>query len=88
MENNFDYTQAKEEAERMLEVIERDPQLTINPTWSGPIGNLVGGFMALAIGSACLGIATKSLKGIIDSENHNQQTRIEIPVCCNERGRE
>jgi hypothetical protein len=61
----FDYKKAKDDAERMLEVIERDPQA---PRWTDQVQSLVPMFYNIAITTQCLAISTKALKraGIFD----------------------
>jgi len=70
----FDYKKAVEEAEKMLEVIERDPQ-SYNANWINTLQGLVPIFYTLAIGTTALGITCNSLKqvGII----HSQQNKLE-----------
>jgi hypothetical protein len=58
MTTEFDYKKAKEEAERMLEVIERDPQ---SPRWINNIQELVPLFYSLAISTVVLGEVSKVL---------------------------
>jgi hypothetical protein len=60
MKNKFDYKKARENAEKMLEVIERDPQAN----WSNSIKELVPLIYSLAISSAAINIALKSLYGV------------------------
>lgn len=57
--NDFDYKRAKEDAEKMLEVIERDPQA---PRWTDHIQSLVPMFYNLAIATQNLAISTEALK--------------------------
>jgi hypothetical protein len=54
----FDYKKAREEAERMLKVIERDPQA---PRWISNIQELVPLFYSLAISTVVLGEVSKVL---------------------------
>lgn len=63
MKNSFDYKKAKQDAERMLEVIERDPQAEILD-WTSSITRLGKTMMALAIGREI----AKTLK---ENENEN-----------------
>lgn len=55
--NNFDYKKAKEEAEKMLEVIERDPQIS----WTDTIGDLTKSMYTLAMAQITLSMMAKSI---------------------------
>jgi len=61
MKSTFDYKKAKEEAERMLEVIERDPQ-AVPSTWADSVQKLVPVFYSIAISQHLLSIQTNALK--------------------------
>lgn len=63
MKDTFDYEKAKEDAERMLEVIERDPQASV---WIKQIQDLVPIFYSLAISNIALSAVSKTL-----IKNHN-----------------
>ena len=56
----FNYKKAREEAERMLEVIEKDPQ----STWENTVKDLVPLFYNLAIMSQSISISVGALKQV------------------------
>jgi len=60
MTKQYDYNKARENAEKMLEVIEKDPQ----SNWINSIEKLVPTFYALGIASVGIGVAINSLKGV------------------------
>jgi hypothetical protein len=72
--NKFDYKKARENAEKMLEVIERDPQIILT-NWSNSIVGLIPGFFALGILGIGIAVTYSSLRqaGIV----HSQQNKLE-----------
>lgn len=68
MKNSFDYKKAKEEAERMLEVIEREPPKT-NLSWAETIQELVPLFYAISISNLAMNITAESIFNILKEDN-------------------
>jgi hypothetical protein len=59
MTPHFDYNKAKQDAEKILEVIERDPQAVNN--WVTELTGLIPLMYTLAISSVVLGEVSKGL---------------------------
>lgn len=58
MRDSFDYKKAKQEAERMLEVIEKDPQ----STWASSIQSLVPALYSMAVADHLISLQVNALK--------------------------
>jgi hypothetical protein len=62
MKNSFDYKKAKRDAERMLEVIERDPQALYKTANWHTLQGLTSAIITLSVGMVCLEMVAKQIK--------------------------